>query len=108
MKLPPPLESSIQRAIFEYLRYEGIFCFRVNQQGVPLHDGSGRWRRGPTRGISDILGILPGGRFLAIEVKRPGEKPTPQQEAFLEAVNQSGGLGIVATSIDDVEKLIRA
>lgn len=41
-------------------------------------------------------------RFLAIEVKRPGEKPTPDQAAFLEAVQAAGGIGIVATCVDDV------
>jgi len=106
MSQVPPLESAIQRAILEYLRWEGIFCFRVNQQGVPLHDGTGRYRPGPTQGVSDILGILPDGRFLAIEVKRPGGKPTPQQEAFLDAVKQAGGLAFVATSTDDVERAI--
>jgi hypothetical protein len=100
--LPTLLESQIQRSILDFLRWHGIFCFRVNQQGVPLHDGTGRYRPGPTKGVSDILAIYKG-RFIAIEVKRPGQKPTPQQEAFLEAVNEAGGLAFVATSIEDVE-----
>jgi hypothetical protein len=106
--LPRPRESAIQRNILEWLSWRGVRVFRVNQQGVPLHDGRKGFRPGPTRGVSDILGLLPGGaRFLAIEVKRPGGKPTPQQQAFLDWVNEGGGVGIVASSIADVEHALR-
>ncbi len=98
-----PRESVIQRAILEYLAWRGVFVFRVNQQGVPLHDGSGRYRPSPTRGVSDILGVLKGGRFLAIEVKRPGGRATPDQLQFLTRISQEGGLAFVATSVEDVE-----
>lgn len=56
------------------------------------------------KGVSDIVGILPGGRFLAIEVKRPGNERgvTLEQRAFIDRINKSGGLAFVATSISDV------
>jgi hypothetical protein len=101
--LPLPRESVIQRAILEFLAWRGIFVFRVNQQGVPLHDGSAEYRPSPTRGVADILGVLPGGRFLAIEVKRPGNNPTDSQAQFLSRVASAGGLAFVATSVGDVE-----
>jgi hypothetical protein len=50
----------------------------------------------------DLIVHLAIGRFLAIEVKRPGGKLTLDQTAFLEAVRQNGGIAIVATSVDDV------
>lgn len=59
-------------------------------------------RMGPP-GSSDIIGILPGGRFLAIEVKRPGHEPTEIQKEFMDKINALGGLAFVATSIDDVK-----
>jgi hypothetical protein len=46
------------------------------------------------------------GRFLAIEVKRPGGKPTPEQLQFIDTINQAGGLAFVAHSIEEVEKSI--
>ena len=52
-------------------------------------------------GVSDILGIYQG-KFLAIEVKKPGQKPTERQESFLNQVRESGGIAIVATCCDDV------
>lgn len=61
------------------------------------------------KGVSDIIGILPrgiaestGGRFLAIEVKRPGGKVSPHQAQFIDRVNRMGGLGFVAYSAQDV------
>jgi hypothetical protein len=53
------------------------------------------------KGISDILGIYKG-RMLAIEVKRPGGRVSQEQRAFLERVNEEGGVGFVAYSVDDV------
>ena len=42
------------------------------------------------------------GRFVAIEVKGPGGKASPDQLRFLAEVRRAGGIGIVAYSIDDV------
>jgi penicillin-binding protein-related factor A (putative recombinase) len=55
------------------------------------------------KGISDILGVYEG-RFLAIEVKRPGGRVSSEQRAFIERVNEEGGVGFVAYSVDDVVK----
>ena len=41
-------------------------------------------------------------RFLAIEVKRPGKHPNKDQQSFIDAVNDGGGLAIVARSVEDV------
>lgn len=65
------------------------------------------FRPGPTRGVSDILGVLPNGRALAIEVKRPGGKPTEAQQLFLHEVNRAGGLAFTASSVDEVEAYLR-
>ena len=57
-----------------------------------------------TRGVSDIIGCLPKtGRFLAIEVKRPGNKPTAEQQQFIDIINDAGGLAFVAHSIEEVQ-----
>ena len=74
----------------------------------------GRWIRltwnhkgEAVRGISDILGVLDDGSFLAIEVKGPGKKPTKAQLYFINEINEVGGLAFVARSLDDVhEKLL--
>lgn len=55
------------------------------------------------KGVSDILGILDDGRFLAIEVKKDAKsKPSKDQRDFIDEINNKGGLGFVAFSIDCV------
>jgi hypothetical protein len=106
--LQVPSEAEIQRAILDWLAWRGVFCWRNNQQGVPLHDGTGGYRPSPTRGIADILGVLPRGIFLAIEVKRPGAKPTTAQSEFLNRVLVEGGVALIASGIGEVEQALRA
>jgi hypothetical protein len=112
MSIPAPRESDILRSCLDLLRLRGVFAWRVNSGAVAgEYNGRRRFVRfHGAPGCADIIGILPGGRFLAVECKRPGNKPTPQQTAFLEAVRQQGGLALVvsdvrdlAAALDDVE-----
>ena len=88
----------------------GSGAFRVQAPGQRE-----RYVRMGHAGVADIIGVLPMarqslldgtrstfGRFLAIEVKRPGQQPTQAQAAFLASVQMAGGLAFVATSVDDV------
>jgi hypothetical protein len=96
-------ESDILRAVLEWLHWHHIFVFRVNNTGI-FDPTQKRFRSFQgMKGVSDILGII-NGRFLAIEVKRPGQKPRPDQAEFLKEINNQGGLGIVVHSLDELEK----
>ncbi len=107
-KIPLPKEAEIQKQILMYLSVRGVFHWRQNSGALVLpatnKRGRGFYRFCSMPGVSDILGVLPDGRFLAIEVKRPGQKPTTSQAAFIDAVNRLGGLAFVAHSVGDVEK----
>ena len=83
-------ESELTSAIRSLLKTAGVFAWK-NWSG-PMSS---------PKGIADILGCWQG-RFVAIEVKRPGGRTTPEQERFLEAVRRHGGIAFVARSIDDV------
>lgn len=54
------------------------------------------------RGVSDILGILPDGRFLAIEVKTRTGRVSEYQASFLYEITKNGGVAFVARSVEDV------
>lgn len=100
-KIPAPLEKDIQKSIIEYLGAKRVFCWKEHSGGLPINNGENFMPIG-LKGKSDILGVLKGGRFLAIEVKRPGGKISPAQEEFIQNINLEGGLAFVAYSIDDV------
>ena len=96
-------ESDVQKAILDYLAFKRIFAWRNNAGTAQVKMGNKEyWMQLAPKGSSDIIGIMPDGRFLAIEVKGTGGKPTDEQLAFLKHVNMVGGLGILAYSLDDV------
>lgn len=53
-------------------------------------------------GSADIIGILKGGTFLAIEVKTGKARQSKQQLAFQKMITDFGGHYLVARSVDDV------
>ena len=93
-------ETELTKAIRSVLKTCGIFHFK--HWGGPMSP----------KGIADILGILPTGRMLAIEVKKPGwAPPSPgakafrhhqEQQRFIDTINANGGVAFFASSIEDV------
>lgn len=63
---------------------------------------SGQWVQFGEAGQADYIGFDIGGRFIAIEAKRPGENPTDEQMLFLTEVARVGGIAIVARRAEDV------
>lgn len=59
------------------------------------------------KGGSDLIGITPDGRFLAIEVKAPNGRVKPEQQTFIDAVNRAGGVGGFARSPSEALALIQ-
>lgn len=54
-------------------------------------------------GWPDIYAIDPTGRQVAIECKRPGRRPRPNQVAWLDALAGAGVETFVATTVNEVE-----
>lgn len=116
----PLKEREIQKLILDYLQARGIFAWRNNTGAFAgEHNGKKRFVRFGFPGVADILGIIRTeaevgsgihrntfGRFLSIEVKRPGGKQTDDQKAFQEAVERNGGIYILASSLEDVMEVL--
>ena len=107
-------ESSLYAPIILAVCKTGARVFR-NHVGVSEHRGVGtdprHVRHGLPKGSSDLIGWTSDGRFLAIEVKRPGWRPTPSwrkspQAAFLAAVTRAGGVAFVARSAEEAVRLL--
>ena len=104
LKIKPTKEKDIQAVILQYLNLKGYFCWRTNAGAMKIDNRFIRFSYAP--GISDIIGIARDGSFIAIEVKRPGKTTTVTQKAFLKEIEKHRGYAIVATSLDDVEKIL--
>ena len=122
-----PLEAEVIRAVEKLLAVHPrvLWALRMNSGAASYEAASGRyapvwfhrWVRSPEKcRMSDFLGAgydpetwcyKPRTFLIAIECKRPGwTKPTDQREreqaAFLEIVRRNGGIGLFATSAEDV------
>lgn len=108
-------EGSVQSACLQWLQIHRILAWRNNTGAARLPGKGGKMR--PVffgvAGAPDILGVLPGGRALAIECKRPlgprgghgGSVQTDDQIEFQREFERAGGLYIVARGLDDLEFL---
>ena len=92
------LEKDIQSAISQYLRAKKIFHWRNNTGAVKTNN---RMISFGKKGSSDIF-ALHQGRFYAIEVKSPKGEHRSSQKQFQSDVEVSGGIYILARSVDDV------
>lgn len=76
-----------------------------------LQDASGRWvHYGLADGSSDLIGwtVRNGvAVFTALEVKSAKGRVTPEQQQFIDAVREAGGIAGVCRSVGDAELLLR-
>lgn len=83
-------ESTLQKNIAAMLRQQGAYVFNVH--GSPFQQV----------GTPDLL-VCYQGRFIGLEVKLPGEKPSPMQKVELRKIEHAGGRVLVAHSLAEVE-----
>jgi hypothetical protein len=91
-------ETQIAKEIRDVLLLNGVDCWIT-------HD----MRHKPLlKGMADISGIQIGtGIRVEVEVKRPGEKTTADQDAFLARINAAGGIAFIATSAEEAMEFYR-
>lgn len=102
-KLPIATEAEVQKACLAILAARGILCFRSNSRMFKVPGKGGRdrlMRMGLGAGSCDLVGVMPDGRFLGLEIKREGAQPTREQIAWMIRVNIAGGLAFWVDSPD--------
>lgn len=86
-------EKVIENKIKDYLKSKGAYYFK--------HHGN----QFSQVGVPDIVACYKS-RFIGIEVKNETGKTSPLQDVNLKMINEAGGIGIVARSVEDVKKVI--
>jgi hypothetical protein len=92
-------ETELQKEILDYLKLRGITAWR-NNSGLIIR---GRVIRLSPEGSPDIIGVMPDGRFLGIEVKMPRKDLSDKQAEFLAKLRDNKAFAFVAHSISEVE-----
>lgn len=108
---PPaiPLERDVLRACLALIRLHGLDIERQNTGATKVDGKDGkpdRWLKFGKPGNSDLAGMLPDGRAIHIEVKRPGKRPTPKQLERLLKTNRLGGVGMWCDDVSILERAI--
>lgn len=89
-------ETDLSRAIQDALALAGVVVARTQAGRVRARGG---WVHLAPEGWPDLTGYLPPhGRMLALEVKRPGEKPSPAQVEWRAKALTAGVLAAVVHS----------
>lgn len=94
-------EGALMRQIMLAVSEAGAIVFRNNVGFATYPNGTVVKYGVCNPGGSDLIGLAPGGRFLAIEVKVPGQRPTPEQQRFIDAVKAAGGVAGVARTVEE-------
>ena len=92
------LEAHLTAKILAYLRKQG--CFAVKWHGSMYGTG----------GMPDIYALLPTLPHaipLHIEVKLPGNTPTPRQEKMLRDLKHAGAVAVWVSSLEEVQQVLR-
>jgi hypothetical protein len=104
--LPAPSEKDLLKGAKDLISARGVVLLR-NNTGA-LRNAQGRLVRFGRPGSPDLYGaipasrVLPHGRSLWAEAKRPGNRPTPLQAAFLAELQS---IGAAAFWFDDLRQL---
>lgn len=111
-------ESDIQAEVMIALSRAGCVVWRNNvaqawvgeyartRTGDVLIKNARPLHAGLCVGSSDVIGIAPDGRFLAVEVKSKRGTVTDDQHRFIEAVIRAGGVAGVARSAGEAVALL--
>lgn len=98
-------EQELEKQIRLYIGQQPDFLLWNNKRGGL--DRNGQWRMTPglCTGASDLIGIGPGGRFVALEIKagksRSNKQTETDQKFFLELVRKRGGFAARVTSMGE-------
>lgn len=100
-------EKEVLRECLDFLKIHGILHWRQNSGAFKTESG-GFFNATGMKGVSDIIGCLPDGKFLAVECKRgTGGMISQKQREFLAAVADNNGVAIVANGVEKLESELR-
>lgn len=106
VQLPKESEADILHSIMAMLKHHPKVAkvWRQNSGVFQMQYGAKTHyvRANTARGMSDIAGILKGGRGLYIEVKAAKGRVMEHQQEFLDSMTEAGAVAFIARSVDEV------
>lgn len=100
-------EKEIQNNIRVALSEAGCKVWRNNAGFATYHNGEVVKYGVANPGGSDLIGIAPGGYFVAIEVKTNKGKATEAQENFIRVIKEMGGRAGIAHNAQEALEIVK-
>ena len=99
-------ETQLQKAILQllHIKYSHKAVFFRNNTGA-VKSGKSYIKYGLGVGSADIIGCL-GGRFIALEVKLPKGRQSPDQMKWQGAIEHCGGFYAIVRSPEEAMRVI--
>ena len=97
-------ETVLMRKVMCALSEYGCFVLRTN--AGTFYDSRGNRVTIGFKGLSDLVGCTKNGRFFAVEIKLPGEKPREDQQKFIDAMKRTGAIAGCAHSVEEALKIV--
>ena len=97
-------ESKLMHQIMAVLSEKGCFVLRTNS-GVYFDSQGNRITIG-FKGLSDLVGFRPDGKFFALEIKTPTGRPSKEQLNFIEFCHSKGVVAGIANSIESAIQVV--
>lgn len=101
-----PSEAQVLKSVMAYLRVHPNVAWRCRINSGTFCEDDRFVQSNSQRGMSDIIGMLKGGRLFAIEVKSKMGKLSDNQRDFLHLIAYENGLSGVARCIEDVDRIL--
>ena len=104
-RIAPPgsmaAHGTLLKACRDLLIMRGVPCFRIQQKASQRRDGT--WYAGSDVGAPDLIGCLPGGRVLFIEVKTGKGRATMEQIGAIGDWTKAGAACYVIRDIGQLQ-----
>ncbi len=113
-------EAAVQSEIRLYAAEVGITLWRNNsgvfkdERGIPIRFGLANDSAKLNKEVksADLIGVVPDGRFIAVECKREGwrwsgTKEEIAQERFLQIVREHAGVGFFCSSLESFKDMVK-
>ena len=97
-------ESKLMHLIMAALSEKGCFVLRTNS-GV-YYDSKGNRITIGFKGLSDLVGFRPDGKFFALEIKTDTGRPSEEQLRFIDFCKRHNVPAGIARSVEDAFKIV--
>jgi hypothetical protein len=92
------------------LKRSGLVAWRCPNGPVmhSINGGQKVFKKSPIKGFPDIAGVMPNGKFFAIELKTPKGRLSPEQVEWITRLNMTGAMAIVLRTREEIDEFIAA